>query len=366
MHAVNSGAQTTVRPAPDRTASPLRGALSRVRRHADAQRIGRWAVRSLHAELTLYPKPGLVSPVDSGSHDDMDAQTFLRSLFALRHAFVDFAAAGREGASFAVLREIGIHAEWRMLRATGGINTHRGAIFCLGLLCAALGALSMTPDAMTPEAIRTTLLRRWGRELARHAAMHSVHSNGARAALRHGVGGARAEALAGFPALFQHGLPTLRKALAAGRDMRAARVDALFALMACMDDTTVLHRAGTQGAALVRESAEDFLAAGGTSAPDWRIRANACHRVFVAHRISPGGAADLLAACCLVAQATQPNAWRQEPHRGQHLGLHRSRHKIVEEAVEEAADECACERANESRRKSPREFLGEPSISAHL
>jgi len=42
------------------------------------------AIASLHLELALAPKPGLVTPFDRGSHDDMDAATFIASLQALR------------------------------------------------------------------------------------------------------------------------------------------------------------------------------------------------------------------------------------------------------------------------------------------
>ena len=106
--------------------------------------IGRAAIRALYAELALHPKPGLVSPLDSGSHDDMDMTTFMRSLFALRGYYRDIAAAGARGADFAMLQALGIAAERRMLAATGGVNTHRGAIFGLGLLTAAAGWLRGT------------------------------------------------------------------------------------------------------------------------------------------------------------------------------------------------------------------------------
>ena len=104
--------------------------------------IGRAATLALYDELSLAPKPGLVTLVDSGSHDDMDAYTFMRSLFALRHYFGQIAEAGFDGADFAVLERLGIEAEARMLAATGGVNTHRGAIFMLGLLCASAGAVT--------------------------------------------------------------------------------------------------------------------------------------------------------------------------------------------------------------------------------
>src|SRR5436189_6453134 len=87
--------------------------------------IGRAATLALHDELALTPKPGLVTLVDSGSHDDMDAHTFMRSLFALRRYFVQIAEAGRCGAAFPELECCGIEAEARMLAATRGINTHR-------------------------------------------------------------------------------------------------------------------------------------------------------------------------------------------------------------------------------------------------
>src|SRR5690349_17357539 len=51
--------------------------------------IARCAIASLHAELALFPKPGLVSLEDRGAHDDMDAALFMRSVFALRNAFRD-------------------------------------------------------------------------------------------------------------------------------------------------------------------------------------------------------------------------------------------------------------------------------------
>jgi len=264
------------------------------------QRIARLAVVSLHAELALYPKPGLVSLVDNGSHDDMTATTFLRSLFALRRYFAAIARAGMADAPFHVLKRLGIEAEARMLRATGGINTHRGAIFCLGLLCAAIGRCRADRIALTPAAIRAALLRHWGADLGAHSGDSATPSHGTTARLRYAASGAREEGARGFPSVFDVGMPALQRALAAGRGARRARVDALFALMAHVSDTNVYHRGGPAGALTVRRMARAFVARGGTAAPDWETRAVACHRAFVAARLSPGGAADLLGAVCLV------------------------------------------------------------------
>ncbi|MFC5512033.1 triphosphoribosyl-dephospho-CoA synthase MdcB [Massilia jejuensis] len=271
-------------------------------------RIARLAVRSLYAELSLYPKPGLVSLVDNGSHADMTAATFMRSMFALRHYFARITAAGADNAPFSVLAALGVDAERRMLRATAGINTHRGAIFGLGLLCAALGACHAAGAAPSAPVLRALLVARWGAALAAHARPSAADSHGTRVAARYAVGGARQEAALGMPAVFDVALPALRQALEAGRGARRARVDALFALMAHISDTNVYHRGGAAGAETVRRRARAFLAAGGSAAPDWEARARHCHAVFVARRLSPGGAADLLAAACLV-QAATGGAW---------------------------------------------------------
>jgi triphosphoribosyl-dephospho-CoA synthase len=261
---------------------------------AAAANIARHAVRSLYQELALYPKPGLVSLVDTGSHEDMDASTFVRSLFSLRRYFLDIALAGARGDGFDVLRGLGIEAERRMLAATGGVNTHRGAIFSLGLLCAAAGRARDRQPAL----LRATLVDCWGAALASHRG--SAASNGATVRARHAAPGAREQAAAGFPAIFELALPTLRRTLAAGRGLRCARIDTLFTLMAELSDTNVYHRGGVEGARIVRETSLRFLARGGTAADGWMEDAVAAHRLFVQHRLSPGGAADLLAATCFV------------------------------------------------------------------
>ena len=247
--------------------------------------IARIAVGCLYAELVLYPKPGLVSLVDNGSHADMSAATFMRSLFTLRHYFRQIFDAGVTDAPFARLRTLGIDAESRMLHATGGINTHRGAIFSLGLLCAAVGRAAAQGLTLSPASLRAVLLIRWGEALAAHG---------------DGAGGAREEGALGLPSVFEIGAPALQATLAAGRSMRHARIDALFALMARIDDTNVLHRGGTAGADAVRRGARAFIDAGGTAHGGWMARAVALHHAFMADRLSPGGAADLLAASCFV------------------------------------------------------------------
>ncbi|AIO40134.1 triphosphoribosyl-dephospho-CoA synthase MdcB [Burkholderia cenocepacia] len=268
---------------------------------SDAERIAELAERSLVLEIDTYPKPGLVSHVDTGSHADMDAATFMRSAAVLRPYFAELAAAGARDADMAVLRKIGLRAEHAMLAATGGVNTHRGAIFGLGLLCAAAGR-RMAPGAIA--AIRSMTLgelvsRRWGADILGGPRLPDSH--GERASRRYGVGGARREAADGFTTVYRVGLPALRRARrCVPDDAHAARVDACFALIAALDDTNLLHRGGRTGLDFARATARAFVARGGIRAPDWRLRAAAAHRAFVARRLSPGGAADLLAMSVFV------------------------------------------------------------------
>jgi triphosphoribosyl-dephospho-CoA synthase len=265
---------------------------------APAGRIGRTAIRALYSELALYPKPGLVSPVDAGSHDDMDMTTFMRSLFALRGYFSGIAAAGAEDAGFGILQTLGVAAEHRMLTATGGVNTHRGAIFCLGLLAAAAGWRHARGLPISRLDLGRTVAARWGNEI--EAAASPSESHGQQVLRRYGAGGARREAARGFPTLHEVAVPELCSALDRSGCARRASVQTLFAIMAVLDDTNLLHRGGMAGLTFVKEAAKRFLDRGGVFRSDWETEAVALHQACVARHLSPGGAADVLATAWFV------------------------------------------------------------------
>jgi triphosphoribosyl-dephospho-CoA synthase len=260
-----------------------------------AEALGRLAESCLRQECETWPKPGLVSHVDTGSHADMDAALLLRSAAALLPHFTAMAQAGAAGAGMAALRQVGIAAEARIMAATGGVNTHRGAIFALGLLCAAAARLGRHAPGSLGRIVRD----RWGEAILDTPPQPLSH--GAKAWARYGAGGARMEAANGFASAYAVGLPALR----AGRRLRpldaaAARVQCFFALLATTEDTNLLHRGGAEGLAFAQAAGATFLSAGGIAAPDWRRRAVETHRHFVARRLSPGGCADLLAVCLFI------------------------------------------------------------------
>jgi triphosphoribosyl-dephospho-CoA synthase len=196
-----------------------------------------------------------------------------------------------------VLRRIGIGAEAAMMRATGGINTHRGAIFGLGLLCAAAGARTAGRRAGPLGTIVATL---WGDAIRNGPIAPASH--GTAALRRYGAGGARQEAAAGFQTVYTIGLPALREGIRiAGSDAEATRLQCLFALMAAVGDTALLHRGGRNGLAFAQRAARGFLTDGGVGQSGWRDKALLLHRQFVARRLSAGGCADLLAMTLFVS-----------------------------------------------------------------
>jgi triphosphoribosyl-dephospho-CoA synthase len=260
------------------------------------------AVLALLHELAVWPKPGLVSHVDSGGHADMDAAMLQASAESLRPFFGELAQAGEDGSDMRRLRTIGLRAEAAMLAVTGGVNTHRGAIFGLGLLCAAAGEvaeISTAGAAISPVHLGDVVMRRWAADIRRGPI--PLFSHGAAALRRYGAGGARAEAAGGFRSVYEVGWPALRH----GRSLQpddadAASVQACFALIAAVCDTNLLHRGGADGMRYAAEAAAAFLSQGGVAAADWRARAAAVHAAFVTRRLSPGGCADLLAMTLFV------------------------------------------------------------------
>ncbi len=263
----------------------------------DAAAIAASAVDCLLLEVETWPKPGLVSHVDRGSHEDMDAETLRVSAKTIGPYFAALAEAGAGGWAMERLRIIGLEAEAAMFAATSGINTHRGAIFGLGLLCAAAGARS-SGQVDPVLSLGATVTRLWGGSILGGPVL--LHSHGMKARRRFGAGGARVEAAKGFPSVYHIGLPALHRGALAAADAEAARVEACFALIAAVEDTNLLHRGGLDGLLFARRVARQFVGQGGVGAPDWRERARAIHDSFVVRRLSPGGSADLLAMTLFV------------------------------------------------------------------
>lgn len=271
---------------------------------ARAEQLARFAVDALIDEAMLTPKPGLVDMRGSGAHADLSWLLMCASACTLLPAFRAMAQAGMSIDDAQLLRArigaIGRDAEHLMMAATGGINTHRGAIWALGLLVTAAARCGEDADA--------DVIAHGAGLLARvtdpDAPAHTGHK-GERACREHGVGGARGQARAGFPSVVGAALPMLRLSRARGDAESEARVNALLAVMAGLDDTCLLARGGCNALHATQAGARRVLALGGIGTPNGRKALSALETRMRALHVSPGGAADLLAAALLLDRIEQ-------------------------------------------------------------
>lgn len=270
--------------------------ICRIQIDTEAKQIDDLALAALTAELICFPKPGLVSLHDSGSHADMNAATFITSIASLRGYFRDIAKAGARGCDFETLNRIGLAAEDKMLAATSGVNTHRGAVFSLGLLAASAGYSMAHDETLQAEAICRQVGDLWGEDMLAMS-YQCEGTKGASVRDRYGVPGAREQAAAGFPVLLDHALPAMRGALNAGLDANWAGVHAFLGSVAVLDDSNLLHRGGDEALNFARARATSVFAAGGALTEQGREQAQTLHGEFVGAWLSPGGSADMLALC---------------------------------------------------------------------
>ncbi|AZF50149.1 triphosphoribosyl-dephospho-CoA synthase [Pseudomonas sp. R2-7-07] len=259
-----------------------------------ADRLADMAVDALIDEADLSPKPALVDRRGNGAHSDLHLGLMHASALSLWPMFKAMAEAALEFGEIGLpLREalgrIGREGEQAMLATTHGVNTHRGAIWALGLLTA---AAALEPRAIPLNAARLALLN------DRYAPRSLSH--GAQVAQRYGARGAREEAQLGFPSVVQRGLPQLHKSRLQNVGEQNARLDALLAIMTNLADTCVLYRAGLEGLRAMQRGAQAVLDAGGSASLVGRRQLHALDQQLLALNASPGGAADLLAACLFI------------------------------------------------------------------
>ncbi|WP_223414026.1 MULTISPECIES: triphosphoribosyl-dephospho-CoA synthase [unclassified Pseudomonas] len=264
-----------------------------------AERLADLAVDALIDEADLSPKPALVDRRGNGAHTDLHLGLMHASALSLWPAFKEMAESAIAFGDVGVpLREaigrIGREGEQTMLATTNGVNTHRGAIWALGLLVTA-AALDCSNTHASTVALRAARLAILDDRFAPRPLSH-----GAQVAQRYGARGAREEAQLGFPSVLQRALPQLKRSRAAGHGEQNARLDALLAIMTQLSDTCVLYRAGEQGLHTMQLGAQAVLDAGGGASLAGRRRLHELDEQLIALNASPGGAADLLAACLFI------------------------------------------------------------------
>jgi len=249
------------------------------------------AQRALTLELNLPLKPGLVCPDSCGAHKDMDYSLMQKGITAIRPFFAPMAMAD----SPETLRQLGMEAEKAMLEATGGVNTHRGAIFCLGL------ALNAWAQGAHNEELMQNRLAETAQSIFR---IQLINNDLATTPVA--LCGARQIAASGYRTLFEDWLPFLRAGRRSSSPFHLQKL--LLRIMSTLDDTCVVKRAGAERAQQVKLEAAEILrfAQNDKTTPCHPETANPTKDLFsealkelcdryAAEGISPGGAADMLA-----------------------------------------------------------------------
>lgn len=234
------------------------------------------ADRALRLELDTPGKPGLVGPDSNGAHKDMDYKTMQAGIVALRPFWPRMAKA----TSAEELRRLGIEAEEAMMKATGGVNTHRGAIFCIGL------TLNAWAQGVHTEVLLQLSIGKTAQGI--YAINQSINNLPPRAAMQNALGG--------YKQLFEDWLPYYRKEvslpgasallMAEGRDI-SFLLKLLLRIMSTLDDTCVIKRAGVERAQQVKQEAKEMAERDLSTTLEMTKR-------YAAEGISPGGAADML------------------------------------------------------------------------
>lgn len=278
-----------------------------------AQQVDAWVCEALRQEVALEYKPGLVCPSRNGSHADMNCASFEASIHALEGYFGDCLLAGLEGAEFRTLQQRGVLAEQAMFKATQGVNTHKGAIFLMGLLAGALGAQYREQGWCNPAMLGVVVAEKWGANIVLSGVQHcATPTHGRLVKNAYGLPGAREQAADGFPVLFETTLPQLQRALSAGLNTEQASLHALLCTISQLPDTNLAHRGGMAGLQWAQSATGQLIATCGVGSPGFVQRAQQLCDEFEARWLSPGGSADLLSAALFIQTLVQ--ACTELPH----------------------------------------------------
>lgn len=288
-----------------------------------ARRISSLSMAALLFEVAATPKPGLVDRDNSGSHKDMDFYTFQSSAVSLNQFFEEFTLLGIRNHErpaeevFALIRPVGIHAEEVMLAATGGVNTHKGMIFSLGIFCCVLGYLYGNEVPFSEEAFTRTC-----RQMTCHVlddfqgiTVENARTHGERLYALYGITGIRGEAAKGFPTVFDLALPAFRTYKKKGLSVNDAGVLTLLHIIAGAVDTNIIARSDYETMKAVQKKVRGFLEAADNNGngdiagkmPDYISVIRELDREFIERNISPGGSADMLALTYFVESLEQDN-----------------------------------------------------------
>lgn len=264
--------------------------------------IGHLASMALQAELDTTPKPGLVDRNDNGAHRDMDHALMQRSIQALHPYFVRLAQLGftDKQPCHDEIVNIGIEAEREMFKATGGVNTHKGALFSIGLAAVALAgeAFSRITQAercgtMAYNDVNSKQIQSLSNSIASLARLFpdTNGTHGSKAKANNILKGALDNAREGYTQLFKAWLPFYIDRIAEGDNYALHKT--LLRIMCDLDDTNIVYRTSIETMKEVKTEARQMLDTS-RNIVNFEAALQAMNTDYIHRNISPGGSADML------------------------------------------------------------------------
>ncbi len=259
--------------------------------------IGSMASKAILYEVSSFPSPGLVSPVSTGSHRDMNYYTFIDSTFAIGKYLILFANEGMKEDSlskiFSNIKKIGIEAEKAMFNSTKNVNTHKGMIFLIGICVTASSYAIYHKKSFNDikniiKDMCSDILKNDFKNLDRKEKL----THGEKLYLKYGITGVRGEVEQGIPLAFDYGLKLYEDSLSLG--INEGLVHTLIGIMQFCDDSTVIHRSGIEGLNYVKNISKEIMTLGGMRTEYGKDMISKLNNDFIDRNISPGGSADLL------------------------------------------------------------------------
>ncbi|CAM3355728.1 triphosphoribosyl-dephospho-CoA synthase CitG [Vagococcus fessus] len=268
----------------------------------NARYYSQFAQRAMLYEAVCHPKPGLVDPVSPGAHQDMDIFTFIDSSSSMQKEFEDMYLAGYQfdGVDlknlFDSIRPIGLKAEVEMMKSTYDVNTHKGAIFSLGILLAGLGYLDNQKTTVSIDSIQSVVKEMTGHLLDDFNNLElkpeEKLTNGEKLYLEYGLLGVRGEVAQGFPTVLNYGLPLLEQY---GDCSNESLLNVLMLMLYYNEDSNLIKRAGdVKILNWAKTIVTRYFKKGGSQTKDGILYLNELNDLFISENLSIGGTADLL------------------------------------------------------------------------
>ncbi|MGL6065522.1 MAG: triphosphoribosyl-dephospho-CoA synthase CitG [Cetobacterium sp.] len=256
------------------------------------------ALKSVVLEVSASPSFGLVSPHSNGSHKDMDFFTFIHSSFSLTSYFNEVVKAGYSPLPidiiFKKIRHMGKIAEKNMFLATGNINTHKGLIFLMGIAAA---AAAKTKYENKPFKDIEIFIKNMCKDILKdfeNIHLKESHTHGEKLYIKYGIVGVRGVANNGLNLVFNGAIEIFENSLSNNEHINDSMIRTLIYLMSILEDTTILHRHDIKVLNFVKVKAKELHLQFDNNSLD-KVLLLEIENEFIHNRISPGGAADLLA-----------------------------------------------------------------------